>query len=226
VTRRPEDKTKAGGKAPEAPEAKERIYEAAVKLFARQGFAATGVRQLARQAGVNLATVNYFYGSKVGLLKVILEDLYSGHLAVIRSNLAGRDPVEVKLRRLVKALAGYMAANQEKVIIAVTELHHDAPEITEFKVSWIKRVAALAKAELVDPLQKATGLVFPLDILGPALAALAASRFLFRPVMENIPMSGFEKSAMDQYPDVIAEIYLNGVMGFVKSRLAQGEDNG
>jgi TetR/AcrR family transcriptional regulator len=55
---------------------RERILLAAQDLFAQQGFAATSIRQIAGAAGVNLAMVHYYFGSK--------EILYRG---VITTNL-------------------------------------------------------------------------------------------------------------------------------------------
>jgi AcrR family transcriptional regulator len=50
---------------------KKRILDAAEKLFARQGFHATSMRMLTKEAGVNLAAVNYHFGSKVELIKAV-----------------------------------------------------------------------------------------------------------------------------------------------------------
>ena len=52
---------------------KKRILDAAEKLFARQGFYATSLRALTREAGVNLAAVNYHFGSKEELIKAVIE---------------------------------------------------------------------------------------------------------------------------------------------------------
>lgn len=43
---------------------KERILDAAEQLFARHGFAGASLRQVTSRAGVNLAAVNYHFGSK------------------------------------------------------------------------------------------------------------------------------------------------------------------
>lgn len=43
---------------------RERILDAAERLFAEHGFAATSHRQITAEAGVNLAAVNYHFGSK------------------------------------------------------------------------------------------------------------------------------------------------------------------
>lgn len=52
---------------------KECILDAAEKLFARQGFHATSLRILTREARVNLAAVNYHFGSKEELIKAVIE---------------------------------------------------------------------------------------------------------------------------------------------------------
>ncbi|MCK5941317.1 MAG: TetR family transcriptional regulator [Planctomycetes bacterium] len=51
---------------------KDTILDAAETLFAEQGFAATSLRQLTARAGVNLAAVNYHFGSKEELVKAVL----------------------------------------------------------------------------------------------------------------------------------------------------------
>lgn len=43
---------------------RERILSRAGALFARQGLDGLGIRQLAREAKVNIAAVNYHFGSK------------------------------------------------------------------------------------------------------------------------------------------------------------------
>ena len=52
-------------------ETKERILEAAERLFARGGFSATSLRDVASDAGVNLAGANYHFGSKEALLVAV-----------------------------------------------------------------------------------------------------------------------------------------------------------
>jgi AcrR family transcriptional regulator len=49
-------------------ETKQKILDAAERLVAEQGYAATSLRQIIAQAGVNLASVHYHFGSKEELL--------------------------------------------------------------------------------------------------------------------------------------------------------------
>ena len=49
---------------------KEQILNAAEELFARHGYAGTSMRAITKAAGVNLAAVNYHFGTKEKLLSV------------------------------------------------------------------------------------------------------------------------------------------------------------
>ena len=49
-----------------------RILEAAERLFMERGFAATSLREITATARVNLAAVNYHFGSKEALIDAVL----------------------------------------------------------------------------------------------------------------------------------------------------------
>src|SRR5260370_14585910 len=51
---------------------KDRILDAAERLFAIQGFEATSLRAITTDAGVNLAAVNYHFQSKDALLRAVI----------------------------------------------------------------------------------------------------------------------------------------------------------
>jgi AcrR family transcriptional regulator len=52
---------------------KDKIMDAAEKLFARRGFHGASLREITAAAGVDLALVNYHFGSKKQLLGAIIE---------------------------------------------------------------------------------------------------------------------------------------------------------
>ncbi|HNR49426.1 MAG TPA: TetR family transcriptional regulator [Bacteroidia bacterium] len=49
------------------------ILEAAEQLFADKGFEGTSVRDIAGKAGVNLAMISYYFGSKENLMDALIE---------------------------------------------------------------------------------------------------------------------------------------------------------
>ncbi len=52
---------------------KERVLDAAERLFAEQGYAGTSLRAVTGAADVNLAAVNYHFGGKLKLFKAVFE---------------------------------------------------------------------------------------------------------------------------------------------------------
>jgi AcrR family transcriptional regulator len=94
------------------PDTKERILDAAEELFARQGFHATSLRAITGGAEVNLAAVNYHFGSKEALLEAVFERRLTplncerrARLEAVRitASAAGRPPrAEELLRALVE----------------------------------------------------------------------------------------------------------------------------
>ncbi len=55
----------------DARDAGSAVIEAAERLFAERGFAPVALREIAREAGVNVGSVTYHYGDKLGLLRAI-----------------------------------------------------------------------------------------------------------------------------------------------------------
>ena len=56
-------------------DSKQKILKAAIKLFAAKGFDAVSVREICKEANVNLCLVSYYFGGKQELYNAILEDL-------------------------------------------------------------------------------------------------------------------------------------------------------
>ena len=55
--------------APDAGDARARLLQAAIRLFAHQGYAKTSTRELAEAAQVNVAAISYYFGDKAGLYR-------------------------------------------------------------------------------------------------------------------------------------------------------------
>ncbi len=54
-------------------ETRARILEAAVELFAASGFEGASTRTIAERAGINLPAIQYYFGSKEGLYRAVIE---------------------------------------------------------------------------------------------------------------------------------------------------------
>ncbi|MCC6857948.1 MAG: TetR family transcriptional regulator [Bryobacterales bacterium] len=78
-----------------AKDTKQRILDAAERLFAERGYAGVSLRTIVAKAGVNLASVHYHYRSKEELLKAV----FARRLEPLnRERLAALDDLELRLR--------------------------------------------------------------------------------------------------------------------------------
>jgi AcrR family transcriptional regulator len=78
---------------------KERILHAAEDLFAQHGFAGTSLRQVTSRADVNIAAVNYHFGSKENLVHEVfkhrMDDMSEKRLSALAHVLA-KDPNDLQ----------------------------------------------------------------------------------------------------------------------------------
>ena len=101
---------------------RELVIAAAIRLFGRNGYDATSVRQIAREAGgQNVALVSYYFGSKDGLRRACAEAI----VARMSSVLPGEGGDTPELDREARALARVDHPN----VIAVYEVGEDAGSI-------------------------------------------------------------------------------------------------
>ncbi|MFT6630587.1 MAG: AcrR family transcriptional regulator [Bacteriovoracaceae bacterium] len=66
---------------------KEKIISVAMKLFARNGFAGTSIREISSEAGTNLAAINYYFKSKEGLYQSCLKKISESTINLTKKSL-------------------------------------------------------------------------------------------------------------------------------------------
>src|SRR5919109_4056880 len=88
---------------------RDHILDAAEQLFARQGFAATTIKQIGAAAGVNSALLYYYFDDKETLYREMLRRIISGFVAIGTKLLAHAASPEQGIRTLVGLQAEIMA---------------------------------------------------------------------------------------------------------------------
>src|SRR5260370_14596246 len=150
---------------------KEKILDTAERLMGERGYAATSLRQIIAEAGVNLAAVHYHYGSKEDLLDAVV--------------LRKVTPVnEARLARLerVEAEAGIGPLDVEKVLesflIPTVEVASRNPA---FVLLMGQMLAEGMMPQIVERHFRATGLRF-VTALRRAVPELPVQEVLWRVV--------------------------------------------
>ncbi|NOX73177.1 MAG: TetR/AcrR family transcriptional regulator [Alphaproteobacteria bacterium] len=104
-----------------------RIRAAALKLFARHGYAAVSMRQIAREVGVQAGALYLYTPDKQGLLFGLLQDHMTGLLAAWAAEEKPSDPVE-HLHHFTRFHIFYHLERPEDVFVSYMELRNLGPE--------------------------------------------------------------------------------------------------
>jgi AcrR family transcriptional regulator len=98
--------TRARGRpiADDDADLRSRLLEAAERLFAEQGYAATSVRAVADAAAVNPALVHYYFSDKHGLLEAVLEQALEPMTEALQELIHGPEPSAVGVLHLLHRL--------------------------------------------------------------------------------------------------------------------------
>ncbi|MHC9510011.1 TetR/AcrR family transcriptional regulator [Kangiella sp. M94] len=86
---------------------KSRILDAAEQLFAERGFAETSLRTITTRARVNLASVNYHFGSKKSLIQAVFDRFlqdFTKELSLELMTLEQLSPDQLEAEKLLNAL--------------------------------------------------------------------------------------------------------------------------
>lgn len=96
---------------------KTKILDAAEQLFAERGFAETSLRTITARAKVNLASVNYHFGSKKSLIQDVFERFlsdYSQGLNDALNELESKQTSDVSTETLLRALVSPLLLLEKK----------------------------------------------------------------------------------------------------------------
>jgi AcrR family transcriptional regulator len=101
-TRRRRSPARKRGTTQRSRATRDRILDAAERLFAQRGFHGVSIRDITGAAGVDVALANYHFGSKLGVLEAVFtrraEDLNNARLELLDEVLAahGRRPPQLE----------------------------------------------------------------------------------------------------------------------------------
>lgn len=109
-------------------EAAQKILGAAEELFAKRGFAAVSVRDIATKAGVNKALVFYYYDNKANLLDKVLEQYYEAHAAALEPE-GAQGTTRERLHALLYSYLDFIEENYHYLQIVQHELVANADNL-------------------------------------------------------------------------------------------------
>ena len=94
----------ASQNTPTGDRARLKLMTVAEKLFAEKGFHGTSTRDLARESGMNISLISYYFGNKEGLYKAILMDFAEQAMQqlgqIVAESKSGKPTKSIYLRQM------------------------------------------------------------------------------------------------------------------------------
>ena len=158
-----------------------RILAAAGPLFARGGFAETTSKSIAESAGVDMASINYHFGSRSGLYDATLTDAHRQLVSLSDLQAIAAAPVAAvtKLERLIEVMVGVACADHDwPAALLARELLSPSSHMHALLDSEIRPKLALVQAILSEvsgiPLGHPALLRCEISVAAPCLMLLVA----------------------------------------------------
>jgi len=150
------------GGEPTAPA--ERILAAALACMERDGIESTGIRSIAREAGVNSAAINYYFRSKDNLIRLALErsleNAFGGTLGELDRFIAEGVPVRAAFARVmddyIRNVRGFPRLAYAHLREALVNQRYDGDAVKSlnaFLDGLLQRLAPGASAERAQELR-------------------------------------------------------------------------
>ena len=205
---------------------KEKIFKVAVKLFAKKGYSAVGVREIAREADVNIAMISYYFGGKAGIMKAVINEFFDNyHVPTVKKVIEEGGTVEEILSRLVRGIVGIMKKDPNLCKVAVYDMPYDMSEVNELRAEKIGVLKGIVSTVLFSKFQvNVDDHSKLLLILGPAFLSLLFSHFLLGDVAGRVMNIEFDDEFFERYTETITILLLKGISGFAESFAEGGKD--
>lgn len=160
----------------------EKIKHAARKVFMKKGYAATRTRDIAEEASINLALLNYYFRSKEKLFNQVMKEKLQQFFGVLIPIISDSSTtLESKIDVIVSKYIDMLSENPELPLFVLSEIRTGQAQLAEIlpiekitgKISFIKQLQE--KNPKINPVH------FFMNILG-----MTVFPFIARPAFEAI----------------------------------------
>jgi len=135
---------------------REHIISKAIELFAEWGFDNTSIRAISQKAGVNVAMINYYFGSKEKLFEAIIDyksSYLKSRLEELRANLELNELDKIKI--IIDEFTNRIMSNPKFHRILHQELLlNTRPELNTIIRGLFQRNYSIIKSILEDGIRK------------------------------------------------------------------------
>jgi AcrR family transcriptional regulator len=159
----------------------EKIKEAARTVFTQKGYSATRTRDIAEQAGINLALLNYYFRSKEKLFKLVMVEKISELFGVITPIINNeKTSLDDKVSLIVDAYITMLSQNPGLPLFVLSEIRNNP----EHFANNLQVGKLITESFFVRQLLEKRPDIFPLHYIINILS-MSIFPFIVKPVLES-----------------------------------------
>jgi TetR/AcrR family transcriptional regulator len=193
-----------------------KIKQAAVKVFIERGYDGAKIRDIAEEAKVNIALINYYFRSKEQLFKSIYLETFRAFFGQMVSTLNEETSLEEKIRKIVDGYTDFLLANPLIPVFILSELRQNSSAFfkelkvrdvlqSSFLTKQLRQEAEKGNIRSMEPLQ------FVVSVLGNVIFP-----FVARPIISYL--GDLDEAAFRQFMEERKRIAPEMIMGYLKQR--------
>ena len=115
-----------------APDKRDRILKAAVKVFAKNGFYATRVSEIAKRAGVADGTIYLYFKNKDDVLITIFEEGINQLLTILGKVAESDEPFEKRITRIIELQLGLLEEQRDLAEVITVNLRQSSRLLKQY----------------------------------------------------------------------------------------------
>lgn len=150
------------GTNPRGEDARRRLIETALEVFALNGYEGASTRILAERAAVNLPAIQYYFGSKEGLYRAAIDDIIA-QIAGAMAPLGARIEVALARRELAPAEALALLSEHLDAFVALVLGGQSTTSrklfIARAEIEWLAAIDPLHDSMIENVVRPAAALV-------------------------------------------------------------------
>jgi TetR/AcrR family transcriptional regulator, fatty acid metabolism regulator protein len=123
---------------PRRDDKRDRILKAAVRVFARKGYFAARVSDIAKKAGVADGTIYLYFRNKEDILVSLFDEVMAGHLDEARAELKAAPGPAARLLRIAEHHLRTLGENRDLAVVFQVELRQSTKFMERFTASWLQ----------------------------------------------------------------------------------------
>ncbi len=132
---------------------RDRILEAAVKVFARKGYFAARVADIASQAGVADGTIYLYFRSKEDILVSLFDEIMAEHVEKGRGEIAAIEGAAARLLVIARHHLRLLGGNRDLAVVFQVELRQSTKFMERFTAGWLHDYLAVI-SEVIEEGQR------------------------------------------------------------------------